>query len=394
MGIEIVSPVSRAVEETRGALFNPFQLNKWFIIGLSAWLASFVQDSGGGGGNVGNFNVPTGGGGGGRPAARAPAAPGIQPPPPPLPVPPPAIPQPDAPDQPAPPADPDAMPGEQPSPPGDQPDALGEDLGEEIAPVEAPRDEFEEAIQQGLTWAKANVMWVVVIVLSAILVIFLIGLIFTWLGCKGQFMFLDNIARNRAEIGEPWREYSREANSLFWFLFVLGLVSLVISLSILGLGAALAWPDIQAETFGTSAITAIVVAVVLFIPFGIAMGLLQFALFNFVVPIMYAERISALSALGVFRSTILPGNLGSLLLYLLMRVVLGIGVGIVRVMLGCATCCIGFLPYIGTVITLPLPYFMKCYNLAFLEQFGPQFQILGRGPKPIGEFPADPDFAV
>lgn len=39
------------------------------------------------------------------------------------------------------------------------------------------------------------------------------------------------------------------------------------------------------------------------------------------------------------------------------------------------TCCVSLVPYVGSVILLPLTIFRVTYPLAFLEQLGPEWQI-------------------
>lgn len=368
MEISVVNPVSRSIEETRRALFEPFSLGKWFAVGLCAWLASFVQGGGGGG----NFNFPNNFGGGGNAGANRPAPPAVQPP----------VVQPPG-------GQVDGMPGED--------DLLGQpdlDMGDEPMGADLQQEDEDDDFAQILNWVKQNVALLVGIGVLVLVLIIAIGLVFTWLGCRGTFMFIDNIARNRAEIGEPWREYGREANSLFWFSFTLGLITLFGVLAIAGIGVAIAWPDITAQAFGGNAIAAIVATVLLFVPLTIAMIFVNLFLHDFVVPIMYLRRISALEAWGVFRSSILSGHVGGLILYTLFKWVLGIATGIVGLLATCATCCLPVIPYLGTVILLPIPYFLRTYSLAYLEQYGPEFRVLNRSAKPTGLRGVDPEFTV
>jgi hypothetical protein len=67
---------------------------------------------------------------------------------------------------------------------------------------------------------------------------------------------------------------------------------------------------------------------------------------------------------------------GSFILFYLMKIVLGIAITIIGMMAVCLTCCMAAIPYLGTVILLPLIVFARCYPLCFLEQFGPQWRIL------------------
>jgi hypothetical protein len=60
----------------------------------------------------------------------------------------------------------------------------------------------------------------------------------------------------------------------------------------------------------------------------------------------------------------------------------------------CLTCCISCIPYLGTVLFLPLLVFMRCYSLYFLQQAGPEWRIFFDEPAPVPVVPvvlvADP----
>lgn len=51
--VSVLDPVGRAINKTKQILFDPFNLEKWFVIGFCAWLAGL----GGGGGGGGGFNM-------------------------------------------------------------------------------------------------------------------------------------------------------------------------------------------------------------------------------------------------------------------------------------------------------------------------------------------------
>ena len=82
----------------------------------------------------------------------------------------------------------------------------------------------------------------------------------------------------------------------------------------------------------------------------------------------------------IVRAEILAGNLGTIILYFLMKIMLAIAVGIIAVISTCLTCCLAAIPYLGTVILLPLYVFTRCYPVCFLAQLGPNWQF----------FPPDP----
>src|SRR5437660_3574334 len=64
-----------------------------------------------------------------------------------------------------------------------------------------------------------------IVVGGTLLVAFIIVL--AWLEARGNFIFTDCIARNRAAIVDPWREYRREGNSYFLFLLSVMLGAMV-----------------------------------------------------------------------------------------------------------------------------------------------------------------------
>ncbi len=101
---------------------------------------------------------------------------------------------------------------------------------------------------------------------------------------------------------------------------------------------------------------------------------------DFVVPTMYLRNAPVMSAWRIVRAEVLAGNVGTIILYFLMKIVLAIAVGIIGIMATCLTCCLAAIPYLGTVILLPLFVFTRCYPVCFLEQLGPSWKF----------FPPDP----
>ena len=94
---------------------------------------------------------------------------------------------------------------------------------------------------------------------------------------------------------------------------------------------------------------------------------------------MYKRRINFLAAAHVARDTFMPHK-GTIALYFLFLIVLGIGIGMISFMVKMCLCCISCIPYIFTVLLLPLSVFMRSYTLYFLEQFGPDWQFFAPPP--------------
>lgn len=224
-----------------------------------------------------------------------------------------------------------------------------------------------------------------------------VGIILSWLKARGQFMFLDGVARNRGAVVEPWHRFVHQGNSLFWFNLVLGLVGLVSLMLIVGLALALAWIDIQKHHFGVGAVLGIVAGAMLFLLWLFVLILIHAVLRDFVVPIMYLRGVRTLEGWRILRREILPGHVVDFVLFYLVKFGLGIVIGLIPLvaccLTCCLTCCISCIPYIGTVLFLPLYVFMRCYSLYFLEQAGPQWRIFTDDPvlMPAAEVPPPTD---
>jgi hypothetical protein len=243
-----------------------------------------------------------------------------------------------------------------------------------------PAEEFEQLGTEVTDWVQAHLAFVIVAAVAIFLTVLAVGLVITWLQSRGKFMFLDGVVRNRGAVVEPWHQFRQLGNSLFWFHVVLWLISGAISLMILAAALAIAWPDIRAGQFGGAAIAAILVWAAIEIPLTLAAVVIFLFLEDFVVPAMYLRNVRTMAAWGIVGREVLKGHLGVIILYCLMRIVLGLAIGICTVLGTCLTCCLAALPYLGTVILLPLPVFRRCYSLYFLEQFGDPWRAFPSAP--------------
>jgi hypothetical protein len=93
---------------------------------------------------------------------------------------------------------------------------------------------------------------------------------------------------------------------------------------------------------------------------------------------MYRSRLKVLAGWGVFlplfgRHVLTFIGYGLFILMLKILIVLGV------IIVGLFTCCIGFIfmliPYIGSVVLLPISYTMRALSVEFLEQFGATYQL-------------------
>lgn len=221
--------------------------------------------------------------------------------------------------------------------------------------------------------------WLIIIIPIAIALILILIVLFTWLRARGNFIFTDCIARNRAAIVEPWREYRKEGNSYFLFLFAVafgfmvlfGLTALIIFVP-LGLFDQGRSSDAMTPIF----IVLLIVLFIFWLCFAILFGLISY----FMVPVMYIRRCRALDA---FREVfnLVVSNVGPFILFCLFGFCLLLGAAMVSGIATCATCCLALLPYVGTVILLPVFVCLRAFGLCFIRQFGPDYDVWSTIPQ-------------
>jgi hypothetical protein len=206
-----------------------------------------------------------------------------------------------------------------------------------------------------------------------VLICFVLVLIvlFAWLRARGCFMFIDCIVKNRGAIAEPWRDFRKEGNSYFLFSLLVGFAFLIFA-ALLSLPFML--PIIRGVTFlhihDVYLISTIVAWVFVVILLVLAWSLIA----NFMVPVMYRQRCRAAKAFGVV-VRLIAAYPGEIVLYCLFLIVLALATAIVACVATCATCCIAAIPYIGTVILLPVFVLLRSFSLLFLRQFGSDYDV-------------------
>ena len=212
----------------------------------------------------------------------------------------------------------------------------------------------------------------VCVLVSLVLVLIVL---FAWLRARGCFMFIDCIVKDRGAIAEPWHKFRREGNSYFFFSLVVGLCFLIFA-------ALLSLPLIILAIKGRyylylhrDRLDVYVISLVAVWVFIILLLVLVWALIaNFMTPVMYRRGCRAYEAFRVV-TALIGANPGEILLYCLFLIVLALATVIVACLVTCATCCIAAIPYIGTVILLPVFVLLRSFSLLFLRQFGPEYDV-------------------
>lgn len=227
-------------------------------------------------------------------------------------------------------------------------------------------------------WISTHLPLVIALGVVLFILILALAVLFQWLGSRGAFMFLDGVARDRAEIVEPWTRFENLGNRLFRFRLLLLLASLALLIVCGGLGVLIALPDIHARAFGASALTATFIAGGILLLGFLVIAAIGLLLRDFVVPIMYHRNLGTSEAWAMLRHELLPGNTWRFVGFYLMTCLLWIP-AILLILAGCClTCCVAILPYLSSVAFLPIFVFFRCYSLGFLEQFGEEWRIIER----------------
>lgn len=240
-----------------------------------------------------------------------------------------------------------------------------------------PRN-FRDFIDQSMDYAMQNLHWIIPTVVVVVVLMLAWGILVTWLSSRGKFMFLHCVALDQAEVKRPWREFASEGNSLFWFRFVLGLIAMPLCLPLL---AAIGFVVGQMLYRGNAEQGGIVLAAVLglvLLLFAVCFWLIGKFTRDFVVPIMLLRRTKCTIAWREFLG-LLTANAGHFTLYVLFQIVLAIAIGFLLLVVIIVTCCMAgclmSLPYLGTVVLLPVLVFERSYSIYYLAQFGSSYNV-------------------
>lgn len=300
MMIHYIEPLSGGWARMKKALFQPFDLGKWFTVGFTAFLAGLVDGHGGGGNNS--------------------------------------------------------------------------DIGRKS---DAGLDEFFNFPGIAMEWLNANPFWSMLI-LTGFIFLFILIIVLTWVSSRGKFMFLYNVVNDEAEVKKPWYEYQKEGNSLFLWRLIYGLIVFIVVIVSLIVAFGVA-KNIYFEHLTISErVFSILGMVIYFFVLFIVTGYISLYLDSFVVPIMYKYRLSTSKAWFRFMP-VLSRHLGHFILYGIFIFMLIILVVIAVLIFGFVSCCIGFLlliiPYIGSVVMLPVSYTFRAFSLEYFQQFGDEYRL-------------------
>jgi len=228
-------------------------------------------------------------------------------------------------------------------------------------------------LDQAFDQFAAGAVWIP-LVLLAIMVGIAVAVLLLWVTSRFKFIYLDGVVSGRAEVVEPWKRREVLGNSLFlWRLCfgaacVLGalLVMLVFFAPAAGfsINDALAGLSVAAGILGTLGL----------VVFGITMGYIGLFTESFVVPIMYRYDMKVLDAWQALMPW-LRARPFHFVVYGLFVLMLFTVFAVFYSIFCLLTCCMAAIPYLGTVLLLPVWVTYRLLSLEFLAQFHPDFDL-------------------
>ena len=173
--------------------------------------------------------------------------------------------------------------------------------------------------------------------------------------------------------------YRKLGNSLFKFRLIVGLLCVPLALGIVGLFAWLAFgPNGWVHLEGAAAVAGIAGTAVLCFVFVVIALYVVFFLDAFVVPLMFRHDLGVMDAWRRF-GALFGAHTGSFVLCGLFVFVLCMVAFAAIAVTGFMTCCLGFLllalPYVGTVLLLPIIVTYRAFTVAFLAQIEPELAL-------------------
>ena len=231
--------------------------------------------------------------------------------------------------------------------------------------------EFQQMLDGAVHALQTDLALYVSIAIGSLVVGLGLWLFVLWFSSRAKLMFVESVIWDRVDVGGQWSRAADLGMSLFKFRAGVGVVGSLLVLLSIGAAFAAGFPDFHAGQFlGTRAVIAYALFGFSLLFFALPLGIALLLLDDFVVPLMVVRNARVGEAWRLCRAEVLSGNVGGIILFYLLRVVIAIAVGIAAVVLTCVTCCLTAIPYLGTVVLLPIFVFSRAYPLYFMEQLG------------------------
>lgn len=231
--------------------------------------------------------------------------------------------------------------------------------------------EFQRLLEAGLRALRDDLLLYSLLGAGAFLIGLAVWTFVLWFSSRAKLMFVESVVWDRVDVSAQWPRAAELGFSLFKFRAAVTFIGGVLMLAAAGAAIVVALPDWRTSTFlGPHAIVGYSVLAASFLLLAVPLGITLALLDDFVVPLMVVRNTPVTAAWRVFRAEVAAGNVGGILLFYVLRFVLGLAIAVAVAILTCATCCLTSIPYLGTVILLPIWVFSRAYPLYYLEQLG------------------------
>jgi hypothetical protein len=227
-------------------------------------------------------------------------------------------------------------------------------------------------LQRASDWLAAHAALVALGAVLGILAFGLVAAVVLWLNARGVFMYADAVATGRAEVSRPWRQHAPAAASYFGWSLGITFAGVFTLLFAAGLVVVTLFALVAGRLQGTpgwllvAAMAPVLLLLALALPL---LALASLALRDFVAPLQLATGLPCGAAARLLESLVVAQP-GAFVLYLVLKLLVVVATGIVVVIGGCLTCCLGFLPIVMQTAFQPLFHFERGMSLMLLRQMG------------------------
>ncbi len=169
------------------------------------------------------------------------------------------------------------------------------------------------------------------LVTLGIVVLLLLGILFTYLGSRMRFVLFDSIIAEECRLAEFWGRHIEASWRYFIFQLVFGLGSLMGFVMLAGIPLAIAWAAGWLRNPRQHILPLVLGGIALFIVFmvcSICLRIIQVLTKDFVVPYMAVENVTVMEGWRRLWSLMKPAK-GSYAGYILMKIILAIAAGII-----------------------------------------------------------------
>ena len=246
--------------------------------------------------------------------------------------------------------------------------------GHGAGPGEWPPDMSQVSawLQRASEWLAAHAALLALGAVVGLLVFGVVAAVVLWFNARGVFMYADAVATGRTDLSRLWRQHAAAASSYFGWSLGLTFAILFTLVFAGGLVVATVFAFVAGRLQGTGGWLVLAVMLPVLVLLGIALpllGLAGVALRDFVAPLQIATGLPCGAAARLLESLVIAQP-GAFVLYLVLKLLVVVGTGLVVAILGCLTCCIGFLPVVMQTLFQPLFHFERSLSLMLLRQMG------------------------